>query len=411
MSFLENEINESKSSTQCNPCSEIEFLAIDGPSRGNALGFLDRYIAALNTRDPGQIIELYRPRSTLVTASRTVFGRKKIKTWFENLFSQLPAEANFIKTSQNGDGNIRSMGWIAQGQKQRVFDPGLFKVARGGLWAGATQIFQGVSYKKLARTKPRVHTAFLLSVNLSDPDIDLMVTPPESLGITTSDFLIHHGLQMAVNGDEWISWRNPKGLAVSRGVQYSAPSFEPSVYISASNQVQVGGPPPAIIWDAISGSHTLVRNGEVNRKLSTCAKPEVYCKNLAPRSSLGLTQDNKLILIVAQGLQDSLRDALTLKELASLNVELGVQNAISLDGGGSSTMTINDQGNPIVVNSPSDGKERVVSNHLGIRAALAKELIIENGNDSFGLMEEEIVYHFTSFRFRHSPLLDRTKVT
>lgn len=368
-------------------------------SRGNDIDFLERYLAALNTKDPNQLIEMYRSRSTLVTSTRTIFGRKRIKAWYEKLFSQLPPEVEFIKTSLTGDGNIRSMGWIARGQKQSVFDPGLFKVARGGLWAGATQIFQGVSYKKLVRTKPRVHTAYLLRVNLSDPDIDLMVTPPESLGITTSDFLIHHGLQLAVNGDEWLSWRNPKGLAVSRGVQYSAPSFEPSVYISASNQVQVGGPPPTVIWDAISGSHTLVKAGVVNRKLSMCAKPEVYCKNLAPRTSLGLTQDNKLILIVAQGLQDSLRDALTLKELASLNVELGVQNAISLDGGGSSTMTINDQGNPTVVNSPSDGKERVVSNHLGIRALPAKVVIIEDGNDSFGLMEDEIIYHFTSFKF------------
>ena len=399
--FSEEIPHQSIRSGQRTPGRSFEYLDGDLRRRGDGASFLDRFMVALNSKNPDQVVELYRPQGALVTAKRTIVGWKQIKAWYTQLFTQLPADVYFIKTGQAGTGNVRSMRWIATGRKESIFDPGLRIAARAGPGAGAFEIFQGVAYKKLVRTKPRVHTTYMLSVDLSDPDIDLMVTPAESLGKTTSAFMTHYGLQVAVNGDEWLSWRNPKGRAVSEGVQYSAPSFEPTVYISANNQVQVGGVPPAVIWDAISGSHTLVRNGRVNRKLSTCAKPEVYCKNLAPRTSLGLTRDNRLILIVVQGLQDSLREALTLKELATLNVELGVHNAISLDGGGSSTMAVDDYGIPKVVNSPSDGQERVVSNHLGIRARHLDQAgipIIEAGNDTFGLLEGEIIYHFMSYK-------------
>jgi hypothetical protein len=44
---------------------------------------------------------------------------------------------------------------------------------------------------------------------------------------------------------------------------------------------------------------------------------------------------------------------------------LGVTDAVNLDGGGSSTMWLAGAG---VVNYPSDGNQRVVANHLAIRA-------------------------------------------
>jgi exopolysaccharide biosynthesis protein len=52
-------------------------------------------------------------------------------------------------------------------------------------------------------------------------------------------------------------------------------------------------------------------------------------------------------------------------------VSLGAQNAMSLDGGGSSTMVVQGKdGKPRILNSPIDkripGHERPVANHLGI---------------------------------------------
>ena len=353
--------------------------------------FLDLYVSALNTKNPYEVADFYHPNCALVTSSQTIVGNSQVRTHFHRLFAQELSTAFIINLEAAGAGNIRSMRWVARDR------PGYFD---GSVLA---DVFKGVKYQQLTRRSPRTHTLFVAFIDLSDPDIDLMVTPPDGLGVATSDFMTHFGLQLAVNGDEWLSWSNPKGLAVSEGVQYSAASSEPSVYISKSNQVQVGGPPPTVLWNAISGSHTLVRNGQVNRKLRICSKPDVYCQNLAPRTSLGLTRGNTLILTVVQGPPDSLRDALTLKDLANLNLELGAQDAISLDGGGSSTMAVNDYGIPRVLNSPSDGKVRAVSNHLGVRSrylAGGANVIVGESSDTFGMVNGRIMYHFMSLKFK-----------
>lgn len=361
---------------------------------------IDGFIDVLNTKSPEKVIEFYHPRCSLVTPSHTFAGVAQVGAWYQRLFTQELPGTFFVKTGSAGNGHTLNFGWIAR-DRASIFAPS--RVAdfhMAGKSVEGIEIFKGVHYKKIVRSSPRTHTIYVASIDLNDPTVHLLVTPPAGLGKTTSDFMSHYGLQIAVNGDEWTSWTNPKGLAVSEGVQYSASSFEPTVYISASNQVQIGGPAPAVLWNAISGSHTLMRNGQINRKLRTCSKPDVYCKNLAPRTSIGLTRGNKLILTVVQGPGDSLRDALTLKELANLNLEMGAFNAISLDGGGSSTLVADDFGIPTVLNSPSDGKERVVSNHLGIRAGYLEEgsaQTIGEGNDTLGMLDGKIVYHFTSF--------------
>ena len=57
------------------------------------------------------------------------------------------------------------------------------------------------------------------------------------------------------------------------------------------------------------------------------------------------------------------------KRLLGLRHSL-VHNAINLDGGGSSTMVIEKDGKPVVLNSPIEGglagRERLVANHFGI---------------------------------------------
>jgi len=359
-----------------------------------------RFIEALNTNDVNQVIALYAPQSALVTSARIISGKGHIAAWYHALFTQVLPDVNFILANHSGAGNSRTIHWIAR-SNESIFESNRVNIKSNSpsLLSGSVEIFKSVYYKKIVRSTPRRHTSYVVSIDLNDPSIDLMVTPPKGLGKTTSDFMTDYGQQLAINGDEWLSWTNPKGLAVSEGVQYSAASPEPTVYISASNQMQVGGDRPPVIWDAISGSHTLVRDGQIYWKLRTCAKPEVYCVFRAPRTSIGLTGDNKLILIVVQGTKDSLRNALTLKELATLNLELGVFNAISFDGGGSSTLAVDDYGITRVVNSPSDGSERPVSNHLGIRAQYLDSgsyLKVDDGNDTLGLLDGKIIYHFTS---------------
>ena len=73
---------------------------------------------------------------------------------------------------------------------------------------------------------------------------------------------------------------------------------------------------------------------------------------------------DKLILAVVDGRATN-RVGMTCDELSTLMIGLGASDAVNLDGGGSSTMWL---GNAGVLNYPSDGQQRVVANHLAIRA-------------------------------------------
>ncbi|MBP2632377.1 MAG: Protein of unknown function periplasmic [Firmicutes bacterium] len=99
----------------------------------------------------------------------------------------------------------------------------------------------------------------------------------------------------------------------------------------------------------------LVRNNSVY----VTAKEEQFGPDVAsgraPRTAVGITKDNHVILAVVDGRQ---RNSIgcTLSEMAVLMQEMGAVDAVNFDGGGSSEMVINNE----VINSPSDGTERRV---------------------------------------------------
>jgi len=80
-----------------------------------------------------------------------------------------------------------------------------------------------------------------------------------------------------------------------------------------------------------------------------------------PRTAAGFSSDSStLFLFAVDGRQGLLSVGMTFEELAAFMILSGVAEGINLDGGGSTTMLVRDQ----VVNSPSDGTERAVSNSL-----------------------------------------------
>lgn len=76
-----------------------------------------------------------------------------------------------------------------------------------------------------------------------------------------------------------------------------------------------------------------------------------------PRTAIGGTKDGKLMLLVCDGRGQNGSNGLTLKEMADIFVEAGMDYAINLDGGGSSAIVGYDGQ---VCNSPSDGSQRSV---------------------------------------------------
>ncbi|MGC8863350.1 MAG: phosphodiester glycosidase family protein, partial [Armatimonadota bacterium] len=78
-----------------------------------------------------------------------------------------------------------------------------------------------------------------------------------------------------------------------------------------------------------------------------------------PRTAIGLTRDNKLLLVTVDGRQ-TISAGISLPDLAALMKRLGAVTAINLDGGGSTSLSVRG----ILVNAPSGGIEREIASAL-----------------------------------------------
>lgn len=86
----------------------------------------------------------------------------------------------------------------------------------------------------------------------------------------------------------------------------------------------------------------------------------------APRTVVGVRADGTLLLVVFDGRRPGVSEGVSLAEAARILVSMGAEDAMNLDGGGSTTMVVQDR----VRNSPSDAgrtdeeRQREVSNAL-----------------------------------------------
>ncbi|RMF48733.1 MAG: phosphodiester glycosidase family protein [Anaerolineae bacterium] len=247
------------------------------------------------------------------------------------------------------------------------------------------RLFEGVTYTRRVTRSPRPLVIHIVQVDLKAEGIRLLVTPGDPkadlplTARTTSQFVREFGVQIAINGDGFTPWGGrgfwdtyprpgdriaPIGFAASQGVVYSQDTdSEPTVYFGPNNQVGFEQP-VGRVTNALSGNAVLVRQGK--------ALPQAD-EAPAPRTALGVSGNGRyLYLVVVDGRQAGYSEGMTLDELAALFVELGAQNAINLDGGGSSTLVRAGRLGPVVMNSPihrgRPGWERPVGNHLGVFA-------------------------------------------
>jgi hypothetical protein len=73
----------------------------------------EKYIEALNTRDPDQVLKLYNSNAVHITAARSVQGYQDMRIWYQALFFSLLPNAKFAHTGFLGAGNSRHLTWTA----------------------------------------------------------------------------------------------------------------------------------------------------------------------------------------------------------------------------------------------------------------------------------------------------------
>ncbi len=114
----------------------------------------------------------------------------------------------------------------------------------------------------------------------------------------------------------------------------------------------------------------LLIDGEVNPDLQTGA---------APRTAIGIKEDGSIVLYTIDGRQSNYSYGVQLKTLAKRMQELGCVEALNLDGGGSTQISVQLPGNDSssLVNKPSDGNERKVSTFFFFKNTAKKTGIAE----------------------------------
>ena len=109
----------------------------------------------------------------------------------------------------------------------------------------------------------------------------------------------------------------------------------------------------------ISGGPYLLKDNQIFIDMTAQKLQSIGGRN--PRTAIGYTEDNNLVLVAVDGREGS-SVGLTLVELAKLMKTLGCTNAINLDGGGSTVMYIKGQ----IVNHPHQSGGIALSNALVI---------------------------------------------
>ncbi|MCM1260846.1 MAG: phosphodiester glycosidase family protein [Prevotella sp.] len=106
---------------------------------------------------------------------------------------------------------------------------------------------------------------------------------------------------------------------------------------------------------------TLMENGIISENNSDGMRYDRH-----PRTCIGVKEDGTMMFFVIDGRQKNKgMSGMTQDEQGVLLAHYGCYEGVNIDGGGSSTFGIrNEQGEFVIMNTPSDGNERAVSNVL-----------------------------------------------
>jgi len=118
--------------------------------------------------------------------------------------------------------------------------------------------------------------------------------------------------------------------------------------------------PDIEITSAVGGGPRLVKDGQAFVPFAWEWFSQRHAQERAPRTAVGITATNKVLLVTVDGRNGRQNTGMTLREMAELMVQLGARDAMNLDGGSSATMVVGGR----VVNDPSDGMERPIASAL-----------------------------------------------
>lgn len=239
--------------------------------------------------------------------------------------------------------------------------------------------FVGVEYGRMSVETPRPLRIHALRIDLRAPGLSFFATPPNAagekhtIGLRTGSFLAEHRLQAAINAAPFGPIHREEGkpvgivgLTVSNGRVVSPPTRLPALVITRRNEARIVEPPFDLkdVRTAVAGFGVVLRHGEITGTDDA----------LHPRTAAGISQDGRtLYLMVIDGRQPGYSEGATTAQVGAWLKALGSWDGINLDGGGTSTLVLEDRHRtPRIMNLPihdgMPGRQRVAGSHLGLRA-------------------------------------------
>ncbi len=254
-----------------------------------------------------------------------------------------------------------------------------------------TTPYPGVTHIRRVTSSQRIH---VVKIDLTLKTIRLRATRPPG-GKTVPTFASDAGVHVAINGDfgtRVAPWKT-SGLAMGDGDLWSNTAdgtLEGLAAFGRDNHVEIRPPADVLAapedWmsEIVGGRPLVVEEGVALDPVPPWSRDGCdphFCQ-AEPRSALGISQDGATLILATIDGRYSGAAGMTTRQVGALMAEMGAWRAINIDGGGSTTLVIKSEGG--VVNQPSDGCCRVVSNHLGIE-------IVEPYGDLTGFVRHRAV--------------------
>lgn len=250
-------------------------------------------------------------------------------------------------------------------------------------------IAPGITYYRQVVDTPRPLVAHIVQFDLQTAGGRLFVTPGDAgepheiTARRTSTFAAEFEAIVSINGSFFAPFwvRTPLfyypregervdilGQAVSDGVSYSDYQEAWSGVCINDREIEIViGPCEGEYDQILSASTVFMRAGSYS---VTESKTSAYNLERHPRTAVAISEDGRrFFMIVVDGRQPRYSEGVNLRELAEIIVPFGAYRAITLDGGGSSTLVIRRGEELEIMNAPIHGRwpgtERPVGNHLG----------------------------------------------
>ena len=223
-----------------------------------------------------------------------------------------------------------------------------------------------------------VQSITIFEIAIEDPDVFLVLPNVTSGFMKTSEAGEQVGATAAINGSFFDTKVGGSTVFFKRDGEVINPTIEGfNVYRENAGFALDARGRPAIVskplegWESLSGFSSVLASGPLLLQNGELVEQQQnpFNQNRHPRTAIGLTSDGRLLAVVVDG-RSSEAHGMSISELAELMAALGCTSAMNLDGGGSSTAWLQNQG---VVNYPSDNKkfdhegERGVATVIGIK--------------------------------------------